>query len=66
MDVALADVLVVVGLAVVVTGLEVVDLEVVVEEVGFAVGVGVLPPLLFALLEMYGQEVKYGLALNSR
>ena len=55
MEVVLADVLVVVGLVVVVTGLdvveavEVVDLEVAVE-VGFVVVVGVLP-LLFALLE---------------
>lgn len=66
MDVVLADVLVDVVLVVVVTGLEVVDLEVVVEEVGFAVVVGVLPPLLFALLKMYRQEIQYGLALNSR
>lgn len=53
MEVVLADVLVVVGLVVVVTGLdvvEVVDWEVAVE-VGFVVVVGVLPPLLFAILE---------------
>jgi hypothetical protein len=54
--VVLAVVLVVAGLLVVVTGLEVVGWEVVVDVVGFAVVVGVVPPLLFVVLENVGTK----------
>lgn len=54
----LVDVVTVVGFVVVVTGLDVVDEDwEVAVDVGFAVVVGVLPPLLFRELENLRQEV---------